>query len=164
MAVFSECAGLHDFKRRTRSGGLPSRAKPTTKKGTKSAYCSTYPDSEHWLDWFHITMRITALQQQVKTLKDEPQDRRGSGASVGEHQTFPLARQHVPSAAAIRKPPYRSGVSRGSLATDAEGGQGYRRIRNLHPQQLLLQTRTKVLNYELEEVFRRWYPRFRSAA
>ena len=29
---------------------------------------------------------------------------------------------------------------------------------------LLLQTRTKVLNNELEAVFRRWYPRFRSAA
>jgi hypothetical protein len=27
----------------------------------------------------------------------------------------------------------------------------------------LLQTRTKVLNNELEAVFRRWYPRFRSA-
>ena len=38
--------------------------------------CATYkhtlhPDSEHWLDWFHITMRISLLQQQVKTLKDE---------------------------------------------------------------------------------------------
>ena len=30
-----------------------------------------HPDSEHWLDWFHITMRISVLQQQVKTLKDE---------------------------------------------------------------------------------------------
>jgi hypothetical protein len=29
---------------------------------------------------------------------------------------------------------------------------------------LLLQTRTKVLNNELEEVFRRWYPRFRTEA
>ena len=29
---------------------------------------------------------------------------------------------------------------------------------------LLLQTRTKVLNNELEAVFRRWYPRFRSTA
>ena len=29
---------------------------------------------------------------------------------------------------------------------------------------LLLQTRTKVLNNELDAVFRRWYPRFRSAA
>ncbi|MEJ7609115.1 MAG: ISKra4 family transposase, partial [Bryobacteraceae bacterium] len=26
---------------------------------------------------------------------------------------------------------------------------------------LLLQTRTKVLNGELDETFRRWYPRFR---
>jgi hypothetical protein len=26
---------------------------------------------------------------------------------------------------------------------------------------LLLQTRTKVLNNELDEVFRRWYPKFR---
>src|SRR5271165_2478607 len=30
-----------------------------------------HPDSEHWLDWFHITMRITVLQQQVKALKNE---------------------------------------------------------------------------------------------
>lgn len=29
---------------------------------------------------------------------------------------------------------------------------------------LLLQTRTKVLNNELEEVFRRWYPLFRVQA
>ncbi len=27
---------------------------------------------------------------------------------------------------------------------------------------LLLQTRTKVLNDELEDVFRRWYPQFRA--
>ena len=31
-------------------------------------------------------------------------------------------------------------------------------LRSAH---LLLQTRTKVLNGELDEVFRRWYPRFR---
>jgi hypothetical protein len=30
-----------------------------------------HPDSEHWLDWFHITMRISVLHQQVKTLKNE---------------------------------------------------------------------------------------------
>jgi hypothetical protein len=29
---------------------------------------------------------------------------------------------------------------------------------------LLLQTRTKVLNNELEAVFRRWYPQFRAEA
>ena len=36
---------------------------------------------------------------------------------------------------ALRRTPYRFGVSRGTHATDAEGGQGYRRIRDLHPQQ-----------------------------
>jgi hypothetical protein len=30
-----------------------------------------HPSSEHLIDWFHITMRITVLQQQVKTLKDD---------------------------------------------------------------------------------------------
>ena len=30
-----------------------------------------HPDSEHSLDWFHITMRISLLQQQVKALKGE---------------------------------------------------------------------------------------------
>jgi hypothetical protein len=29
---------------------------------------------------------------------------------------------------------------------------------------LLLQTRTEVLNNELEETFRRWYPQFRAEA
>ena len=28
------------------------------------------PESEHVLDWFHITMRITVLQQQTKSLQD----------------------------------------------------------------------------------------------
>jgi hypothetical protein len=28
-----------------------------------------HPDSEHWLDRIHITMRITVLQQQVKLLR-----------------------------------------------------------------------------------------------
>src|SRR5215831_16030936 len=30
-----------------------------------------HPDSEHWIDWFHITMRITVLQQQTKSLRGE---------------------------------------------------------------------------------------------
>jgi hypothetical protein len=32
------------------------------------------------------------------------------------------------------------------------------------PEHLLLQTRTKVLNNQLDEVFRRWYPKFRPVA
>ena len=30
-----------------------------------------HPFSEHWIDWFHITMRLTVLQQQVKGLRAE---------------------------------------------------------------------------------------------
>src|SRR6266536_981938 len=30
-----------------------------------------HPYSEHWIDWFHITMRITVLLQQVKGLEGE---------------------------------------------------------------------------------------------
>jgi hypothetical protein len=95
-----------------------------------------HPDSEHWLDWFHITMRITVLQQQVKTLKDEQPE---VGEEVArELESIKHFLWHGNTFQALQRlegPPYRSGVSRGSLATDAEGGQGYRRIRDLHPQQ-----------------------------
>ncbi len=30
-----------------------------------------HPFSEHLIDWFHITMRLTVLQQQTKGLKQE---------------------------------------------------------------------------------------------
>jgi hypothetical protein len=30
-----------------------------------------HPNSEHLIDWFHITMRLTVLQQQTKALQDE---------------------------------------------------------------------------------------------
>ena len=97
-----------------------------------------HPDSEHWLDWFHITMRITVLQQQIKTLKDEQ-------PKIGEEVARELERikhflWHGNTFQALQRLEgliisYRSGVSRGSPDTDAEGGQGYRRIRDLHPQQ-----------------------------
>ena len=40
----------------------------------------------------------------------------------------------------------------------------FRRIRISQPERGMLQTRTKVLNNELEGVFRRWYPQFRAQA
>ena len=30
-----------------------------------------HPFSEHWIDWFHITMRLTVPQQQAKGLRGE---------------------------------------------------------------------------------------------
>lgn len=38
-----------------------------------------HPFSEHLIDWFHITMRVTVLQQQTKALQDERPD---TGAAV----------------------------------------------------------------------------------
>ena len=31
------------------------------------------PEAEHWLDWFHITMRITAMKNMAKSLKWQPE-------------------------------------------------------------------------------------------
>jgi hypothetical protein len=41
-------------------------------------------------------------------------------------------------------------------------GRPYRDAWTLRGAHLLLQTRTKVLNNELENIFRRWYPQFRT--
>jgi len=41
------------------------------------------PGSEHWIDWFHITMRLTVLQQQTKSLMAEP-DRKETGAAISK--------------------------------------------------------------------------------
>ncbi|MGH9629566.1 MAG: hypothetical protein ACRD7E_14720 [Bryobacteraceae bacterium] len=40
-----------------------------------------HPFSEHLIDWFHITMRLTVLQQQTKALQDERPD---TGAAVSK--------------------------------------------------------------------------------
>ena len=41
------------------------------------------PGSEHWIDWFHITMRVTVLQQQTKTLTAEA-GRAETGAAIAK--------------------------------------------------------------------------------
>ena len=40
-----------------------------------------HPFSEHLIDWFHITMRLTVLQQQTKALQEERSD---TGAAVSK--------------------------------------------------------------------------------
>jgi hypothetical protein len=39
------------------------------------------PEAEYWLDWFHITMRITVMKQMAKGLATESQRRWISMAS-----------------------------------------------------------------------------------
>jgi len=38
-----------------------------------------HPNSEHLIDWFHITMRWTVLQQQTKALPEERLQTTGPG-------------------------------------------------------------------------------------
>ena len=168
-----------------------------------------HPNSEHLLDWFHIAMRITVLQQQSKSLQAEKAEA-GAAASkqvasvkhllwhgnveealerVGSLlMNLDLIRQH---AAATEKlsggvaefltyirnnresipnygERYRQGETISTAFVESTINQVVSRrfvkkqqmqwtLRGAH---LLLQARTKVLNDELDEVFRRWYPRF----
>jgi hypothetical protein len=40
-----------------------------------------HPFSEHLIDWFHITMRVTVMQQQTKPLQEE---RPETGAAISK--------------------------------------------------------------------------------
>ena len=171
------------------------------------------PHSEHLIDWFHITMRVTVLQQQTKALQEERPEtgadvskRLGSvkhllwhgnteealerlsdlimdlslipaysgpakklGESVSEFQTYiDNNREFLPNFGER----YRQGETITTSFVESTINQVVSRrfvkkqqmawtLRGAH---LLLQTRTTVLNNELEEVFRRWYPRFRTEA
>jgi hypothetical protein len=172
-----------------------------------------HPNGEHLIDWFHITMRITVLQQQTKTLQAE---RSGGGAAAAKqiesikhllwHGNVDealdcidsllmdldlISRQSAPAeklAAGISDLRTYVGNNRGSIPNYGERYRQGETIstafvestinqvvsrRFVKKQQmswtqkgahLLLQTRTKVLNNELDDVFRRWYPKFRPAA
>ena len=173
------------------------------------------PGSEHWIDWFHITMRLTVLQQQTKSLMAEP-GRKETGAAISKRlesvkhllwhgnvveslerqaallMELELIRAHSTAAAKLATglaefetyiennqdfipnfgERYRQGETISTAFVESTINQVVSRrfvkkqqmhwtLRGAH---LLLQTRTKVLNNELEEVFRRWYPQFRPKA
>jgi len=170
-----------------------------------------HPDSEHWIDWFHITMRITVLQQQTKSLQAEATqaetaigmskrsvkhllwhgnvaealDRMGgmlldmdlirAHSGAAEKLTAGLTefeiyirnnREFIPNFGER----YRQGERISTAFVESTINQVVSRrfvkkqqtqwtLRGAH---LLLQNRTKVLNNELEDVFRHWYPQFRA--
>ena len=172
-----------------------------------------HPNSEHLIDWFHITMRLTVLQQQTKALQEERLQtgaaaskqvqsiknllwhgnaeealerlahlildldliRKHSAAAeklsagLAEFETYiDNNRESIPNYGEL----YRQGEMISTAFVESTINQGVSR-RFAKPQQmhwtlrgahLLLQTRTKVLNNELEEIFRRWYPLFRPQA
>jgi hypothetical protein len=158
-------------------------------------------------------MRITVLQQQVKTLKDEQPEvgeevarelesmkhflwhgntfqalrwlegllidlefpevssplTQKVAKSIGEFETYIRNNEEFIPNFGER---YRNGETISTAFVESTVNQviSKRMVKKQQMQwtprgaHLLLQTRTKVLNNELEAVFRRWYPRFRSAA
>jgi hypothetical protein len=172
-----------------------------------------HPNSELVIDWFHITMRLTVLQQQTKAL-EEARPQAGAtvsrqlesikyllwhgnveealerltkllmdldlirdlsapaeklAAGVTEFETYIRNNQESIPNYGER---YRQGETISTAFVESTINQVVSRrfvkkqqmhwtLRGAH---LLLQTRTKVLNNELEEVLRRWYPRFRVQA
>ena len=172
-----------------------------------------HPFSEHLIDWFHITMRLTVLQQQTKALQEE---RSQTGADVSKElesvkhllwhgntqealermaslsMELSLIQAHSVPAKKVADglaefetyirnncecipnfgERYRQGETISTAFVESTINQVVSRrfvkkqqmqwtLRGAH---LLLQTRTKVLNNELEDVFRGWYPRFRPQA
>ena len=170
-----------------------------------------HPFSEHLIDWFHITMRLTVLQQQTKALQEE---RPETGAEVSKRLesvkhllwhgnteealerlddllmelSFIQARsstakkvvdglddfrtyicnnrEFIPNFGERR----RQGETISTAFVESTINQVVSRrfvkkqqmqwtLRGAH---LLLQTRTRVLNEDLDDLFRRWYPKFRS--
>ena len=170
-----------------------------------------HPRSEHWIDWFHITMRITVLQQQIKSLQGEAKPGNEAAGlpkridsvkhllwhgnvaeALDRLDEILLDLEFIGDSPAAAK--LAAGLSefeiyiRNNLDFIPNFGERYRQgetistafvestinqvvsrrfvkkqsmqwtLRGAH---LLLQARTKVLNEELEDVFRRWYPQFR---
>jgi hypothetical protein len=172
-----------------------------------------HPNSEHWIDWFHITMRITVLQQQTNSLQGEANRAKeatglskwidsvkhllwhGNVAEALDRMEdilldLELIRAYLAAAEKLAAgltefaiyirnnrefipnfgERYRQGETISTAFVESTINQVVSR-RFVKKQQmqwtlkgahLLLQTRTKVLNDELEDVFRRWHPQFRT--
>jgi hypothetical protein len=170
------------------------------------------PEAEHYLDWFHITMRITVMGQCAKGLKvglekrkemskmlestkhylwhgnvsharnkiedmlgflDELAEERTGGENVpklqkalGELESYVTANEPlIPNYGerwrneeAIATGFVESAVNQIVSKRFAKRQQMQWTKKGTH---LLLQTRTQVLDGQLEETFRKWYPGFR---
>ena len=169
-----------------------------------------HPSSEHVLDWFHVTMRLTVMKQQTKAvIEADPvlgSDAEKALESVKHYLwhgnveaalervddlTFALDINHRHSTAVaklLRSVNEFDTYIRNNRAFIPNFGERYRQgdtistafvestinevvsKRFVKKQQmqwtpkgahLLLQTRTRVLDDDLDKVFRNWYPQFR---
>jgi hypothetical protein len=168
-----------------------------------------HPSSTHIIDWFHLTMKLTVLQQQNKAFLEENPEEGAHAAKTLERVKYYLWHGNVDQALECpgwllfdlevqrRRFPTAAKLERGVTEFDTyirnnqkfipNFGERYRQgdtisttfvestinqvvsKRFVKRQQmqwtpkgahLLLQTRTKVLDGDLEEVFRGWYPQF----
>ena len=55
------------------------------------------PEAEYWLDWFHITMRITVMKQMAKGLANEQQAPAETGSLQAEAPTQKSIEQELQS-------------------------------------------------------------------
>lgn len=169
------------------------------------------PEAEHWLDWFHITMRLTVLGQytkgvekqntalavkaekgltrikhylwhgnvfqaletidmlegDVETIEDPTDAIQKLLKGVYELRTYiENNRAYIPNFGER----YRNGDTISTAFVESTVNQviSKRFVKKQSMQwtqrgaHLLLQTRTRVLNDDLENTFRGWYPHFRS--
>jgi len=172
-----------------------------------------HPNSEHLIDWFHITMRLTVLRQQTKSLWAEQEDigaamlkrvesvkhllwhgnveevldrladlmmdldliRKHSvaaekfAAGITEFETYIRNnKEFIPNFGERRRQGERISTAFVESTINQVVSRRFVKKQQMNWTQrgahLLLQTRTKVLNDELEPVFRRWYPQFRAQA
>ena len=95
-----------------------------------------HPFSEHLLDWFHITMRLTVLQQQTKGLQQErPAIGVGIAKQLESIKHFLLARKHSRSDGTADRPLHRSEHDPGAFSSRRKDRAGSGRLRDLHQEQ-----------------------------
>lgn len=123
-----------------------------------------HPGSEHWIDWFHIMMRITVLQQQTKSLRAEV-DRAETATAMSKridsvkhllwHGNLAEALDRVSDMLLDMELIRAHSAAAEKLAAGLTEFEIYiRNNREFIP--------NCVLNNELDDVFRRWYPQFRT--
>jgi len=90
-----------------------------------------HPNSEHVIDWFHITMRVTVLQQQRKTLEEKQPEAASGVAKQLDSVKHLLWHGNVEEALERLNSLFRD---LDLIPDRRETGGGDRRISNLYPQ------------------------------
>jgi hypothetical protein len=114
-----------------------------------------HPNGEHVIDWFHIPMRLTVLQRQTKAL-EEKQPENAAVVSQQLESIKHLWHGNVEEALERLNNLFLDlDLMQARCAAAEKLAAGIAEFQTRRGAHLILQTRTKVLNDELEEVFRR---------